>query len=62
VPLDLDALTAIEVHVHVESDGHGHHSLDDEMLRLRVRGWVPARRMVAVQERRTARSTASWMV
>jgi uncharacterized protein len=32
VPLDLDALTAIDVHVHVESDGHGHHSLDDELL------------------------------
>ncbi len=32
MPLDLDALTAIDVHVHVESDGHGHHSLDDELL------------------------------
>ena len=30
--LDLDALTAIDVHVHVESDGHGHTSLDDELL------------------------------
>jgi predicted TIM-barrel fold metal-dependent hydrolase len=32
VPLDLDALTAIDVHVHVESDGRGNHSLDDELL------------------------------
>jgi uncharacterized protein len=32
VPLDVDALTAIDVHVHVESDGHGHYSLDDELL------------------------------
>ena len=32
MPLDLDALTAIDVHVHVESDGHGHKSLDDELL------------------------------
>jgi predicted TIM-barrel fold metal-dependent hydrolase len=32
VPLDLDALTAIDVHVHVESDGHGHNSLDGELL------------------------------
>ena len=32
MPLDLDALTAIDVHVHVESDGHGHNSLDDELL------------------------------
>ena len=30
--LDLDALTAIDVHVHVESDGHGHTSLDGELL------------------------------
>jgi uncharacterized protein len=32
VALDLDALTAIDVHVHVESDGHGHTSLDGELL------------------------------
>ena len=30
--LDLDALTAIDVHVHVESDGQGHTSLDGELL------------------------------
>ncbi len=30
--LNLDALTAIDVHVHVESDGHGRLSLDDELL------------------------------
>ncbi len=30
--LDPDRLVAIDVHVHVESDGHGHHSLDDELL------------------------------
>lgn len=30
--LDLDALTAIDVHVHVEQDGHGHLSLDDELM------------------------------
>jgi predicted TIM-barrel fold metal-dependent hydrolase len=32
VMLDLDALTAIDVHVHVEQDLHGHLSLDDELL------------------------------
>jgi predicted TIM-barrel fold metal-dependent hydrolase len=30
--MDLDALTAIDVHVHVEADDHGHFSLDDELL------------------------------
>jgi predicted TIM-barrel fold metal-dependent hydrolase len=30
--IDIDAVTAIDMHVHVESDGHGHHSLDDELL------------------------------
>ena len=30
--LDLSALHGIDVHVHAESDGHGHHSLDDELL------------------------------
>jgi predicted TIM-barrel fold metal-dependent hydrolase len=30
--LDLDGLTAIDVHVHVEKDAHGHLSLDDELL------------------------------
>jgi predicted TIM-barrel fold metal-dependent hydrolase len=27
-----DSLTAIDVHVHIESDGHGHFSLDDELM------------------------------
>lgn len=31
--LDLDGLTAIDVHVHVEQDLHGHLSLDDELLK-----------------------------
>jgi hypothetical protein len=30
--VDLDAITAIDVHVHVESDGHGHLSLDQELM------------------------------
>jgi predicted TIM-barrel fold metal-dependent hydrolase len=30
--VDLDAVSAIDVHVHVESDGHGHLSLDQELL------------------------------
>jgi uncharacterized protein len=30
--VDLDRLTAIDVHVHVERDGHGRLSLDDELL------------------------------
>ncbi len=30
--IDLDAVTAIDTHVHVESDGHGHCSLDDELM------------------------------
>ncbi len=32
MPIDLDAVTAIDTHVHVEDDGHGHHSLDDELM------------------------------
>jgi predicted TIM-barrel fold metal-dependent hydrolase len=32
MPLNLDELVAIDTHVHVESDGHGHFSLDDELL------------------------------
>jgi uncharacterized protein len=32
MPVNLDAVTAIDSHVHVEADGHGHHSLDDELL------------------------------
>jgi predicted TIM-barrel fold metal-dependent hydrolase len=30
--LDLDAIVAIDVHTHVEADGHGHFSLDDELM------------------------------
>jgi hypothetical protein len=30
--LPLDELVAIDAHVHVEADGHGHFSLDDELL------------------------------
>ena len=30
--LDLESLTAIDVHVHVEQDLHGHLSMDDELL------------------------------
>src|SRR3982751_1142043 len=30
--IDLDAVEAIDTHVHVETDGHGHYSLDPELL------------------------------
>ena len=30
--IDLDSLAAIDTHVHVESDGHGHLSLDEELM------------------------------
>jgi hypothetical protein len=30
--IDVDAITALDVHTHVESDGHGHYSLDQELL------------------------------
>jgi predicted TIM-barrel fold metal-dependent hydrolase len=30
--IDLDAVSALDVHVHVESDGHGHLALDQELL------------------------------
>lgn len=30
--IDLGAISAIDVHVHVESDGHGHLSLDEELM------------------------------
>jgi hypothetical protein len=30
--IDLATITAIDTHVHVESDGHGHHSLDEELM------------------------------
>jgi uncharacterized protein len=30
--VDLDAVSAIDVHVHVESDGHGHLALDRELM------------------------------
>jgi len=32
MPVNPDAVTAIDTHVHVEDDGHGHHSLDDELM------------------------------
>jgi uncharacterized protein len=32
-----DSLTAVDVHVHVESDGHGHYSLDDELMAASAR-------------------------
>jgi len=28
----IESLAAIDVHVHIEIDGHGHHSMDDELL------------------------------
>lgn len=30
--IDLDAISALDVHVHVEQDAHGHLSLDDELM------------------------------
>src|ERR1700732_1753735 len=27
-----ETLTAVDIHVHIESDGHGHFSLDDELM------------------------------
>ena len=30
--VDVDAVTAIDMHVHVEKDGHGHLSLDEELM------------------------------
>lgn len=30
--IDVDALTAIDVHVHIEVDGHGHASLPDDLV------------------------------
>jgi predicted TIM-barrel fold metal-dependent hydrolase len=32
MPLDLDSITAIDVHTHVEQDGHGCTALDQELL------------------------------
>jgi uncharacterized protein len=32
MPIDVDSVVAIDTHVHVESDGHGHLSLDNELL------------------------------
>ncbi len=32
-----DSLTAVDVHVHIEADGHGHHSLDDELMAASAR-------------------------
>jgi predicted TIM-barrel fold metal-dependent hydrolase len=30
--MQIDSLKAIDVHVHIESDGHGHYSLDGELM------------------------------
>src|SRR6201996_4828130 len=30
--MQTESLTAVDVHVHIESDGHGHFSLDDELM------------------------------
>src|SRR5579859_5362918 len=30
--MQTDSLTAIDVHVHIEVDGHGHYSLDQELM------------------------------
>ena len=30
--MQIDSLAAVDVHVHVEADGHGHFSLDDELM------------------------------
>lgn len=30
--IDLDTVRALDMHVHVEADGHGHYSLDQELL------------------------------
>ncbi|GAB2662582.1 4-hydroxyphenyl-beta-ketoacyl-CoA hydrolase [Gordonia jinhuaensis] len=30
--IDLSSVSAIDVHVHIEADGHGHLSLDDELM------------------------------
>ncbi|MGH3281625.1 MAG: amidohydrolase family protein [Trebonia sp.] len=30
--MQIESLAAIDVHVHVEADGHGHYSLDDELM------------------------------
>ena len=32
-----DSLTAVDVHVHIEADGHGHYSLDDELIAASAR-------------------------
>ena len=32
-----ESLAAIDVHVHIEADGHGHHSMDDELLAASAR-------------------------
>lgn len=29
--IDVDAITAIDIHVHIEDDGHGHNSLPDDL-------------------------------
>jgi predicted TIM-barrel fold metal-dependent hydrolase len=35
--MQTDSLAAIDVHVHIEADGHGHYSLDDELMEASAR-------------------------
>jgi uncharacterized protein len=35
--IDIGAIRALDAHVHVESDGHGHFSLDDELMEASAR-------------------------
>ncbi|MFI9629456.1 amidohydrolase family protein [Streptomyces sp. NPDC052042] len=30
--IDIDAITALDIHAHIETDGHGHFALDQELL------------------------------
>jgi uncharacterized protein len=59
--IDLDTVTAIDVHVHIEVDDHGHHSLPDDLVAavskyFRTDGPRPAIEAVAhyYRERRMA--------
>ena len=62
--MDTDSLTAIDVHVHVESDGHGHFSLDDELMEasaryFRASGTDRAPTVAAIAEHYRQRSMAA---
>jgi predicted TIM-barrel fold metal-dependent hydrolase len=35
--IDVATIRALDVHVHVDADGHGHHSLDDELMAASAR-------------------------